>query len=131
MFYILNLCEIIYWLIRVVSFNYSPHTYHMLYIKNICQTICVYEALMPFPHGRFWIYPDLPKQSRYYFCFSSSVFRAPGVSCWHMCPLLRFATVLPSLPYADMNPSFFYQKCFLVIWFTEYSCQSLLMDLSL
>lgn len=52
MFYILNLCEIIYWLIRVVHFNYSPHTYHMLYIKTICQTICVYEALMPFPHGQ-------------------------------------------------------------------------------
>lgn len=131
MFYILNLCEIIYWLIRVVHFNYSPHTYHMLYIKTICQTICVYEALMPFPHGqvlqlswspkaelilRLLFFPGLPSPggfpltcvptSQVYHCI---VFLAP---CWY-------------------ESSFFYQKCCLVIWFTEYPFPSLFKDLSL
>lgn len=45
MFYILNLCEIIYWFIRVVPFNYSPHTDHMLYIKkHMSDYLCVWST---------------------------------------------------------------------------------------
>lgn len=118
MFYILNLCEIIYWFIRVVPFNYSPHTHHMLYIKktyarlSVCMKHSCFSCM-----GRSWSYLDLPKQSWYYFWFSSSGFQAPEDSQWHVPPCFSevchfLACLLSSSLHADMNP-----KSLLLIFF--------------
>lgn len=92
--------------------------------------------------GRSWSYPDLPKQSWYYFGLppqSSKPQRIPTDMCPHVS--LRFVTSCMFV--AFLAPcwyefqgfviSFFFpqSEVLLIIWFTEYLFWSLFMDLSL
>lgn len=73
-------------------------------------------------------YPDLPKQSWYYVCSSLP---SPGGFPLTCVPTSQVYHCIVFLAPCWYESSFFYQKCCLVIWFTEYPFPSLFKDLSL
>lgn len=56
--------------------------------------------------GRSWSYLDLPKQSWYYFWFSSSVFQAPEDSHWRV-PMCLWGLSLPCMFVAFLAPCWY------------------------